>query len=304
MIQLPHGPFACNGQSEVYYPSASHERARIEGLSCLGDGERVFLLEGPSGAGKTTLIRQILRHPGAAGEILTIPMGLSLNRRELLQALLFDCHLPMEGSEMELRLRLMDFVGTNLAQGRSVWITGDGAIGLGNDCFEELMLLTSMQGRMSSRVQLVIASDDIRTSRIFEGNDFQPANIVLEPWPMNELADLLKQRLSLIGMVTEMEDILRDEVLEALVPDKFAFPGTILGLARMAWRLGLAENAHNLDVELILQAREIQEAKIEKFKHESRWPLPQATNSQHGTYSMSKSEDLFGRPGSVPGAWD
>lgn len=162
---LPHGPFACKQVDSPYYPSESHEAARQAGLTCLGDGEPGFYLAGPPGAGKTTILRQILKHEAVAQEILVVNSAFPLSRKELIQSLLFDCQLPLGGTEVEVHLRLMDHLAGVLSTSCSIWVLVDDAGSLGADALGELFALTRITGKGGARLQVLMGGGKLRIPR-------------------------------------------------------------------------------------------------------------------------------------------
>lgn len=230
---LPHGPFSSSQVESPYYPSHSHEAARKAALLCLGDGERGVNLTGPAGAGKTTVLRQILKHQAVPGEVLFVHSALPLTRRELIQSLLFDCQLPVDGAEIELHLRLTDHLASILGCGRAIWIVLDDAEFLDNAAFTELVGLTRLPGQSGARLQVILTGNQ----PAWESGGL-PAyfpRIDLGQWTAHELADWIRQR---IGAITgnPMPGPVR-ELMDLLAPGGAGWPGQVLAALSRAWRL-------------------------------------------------------------------
>ena len=230
---LPHGPFSSSQMEPPYYPSQSHEAARKAALMCLGDGEKGFYLAGPPGAGKTTVLRQVLKHQAVPDEILFVHSGMALTRRELIQSLLFDCQLPVDGSEIELHLRLTDYLAAHLGCGRTVWIVVDDSGALDTAAFKELIGLTRLPGQSGARLQVLLSGNDPSGEFSCLSTGFQ--TIELAPWAANELADWIRQR---IGAITgKLKPGPGRELMDLLVPGGTGLPGQVLDSLRSAWRL-------------------------------------------------------------------
>jgi len=233
MASLPHGPFSSRQVESPYYPSQSHEAARKAALLCLGDGEKGVFLAGPSGSGKTTVLRQILQHQAVPDEVLFVHSALPLTRRDLIQCLLFDCQLPVDGSDVELHLRLMDHLAAILGKGQPIWIVLDDADLLDSHGFAELVGLTRLPGQSGARLQIIFTGD--RPSWESDAHASSIPRVDLASWGANELADWIRQ---LIGAVTGHPMPGPEKVLMDLIaPGGAGLPGHILATLRCAWRL-------------------------------------------------------------------
>lgn len=250
---LPHGPFACKQVDSAYYPSESHEAARQAGLTCLGDGEPGFYLAGPAGAGKTTILRQILKHEAVAQEILLVNSAFKLSRKELIQSLLFDCQLSLEGSEVELHLRLMDHLTVLLSSSCSIWVLVDDAGSLGEDALRELLALTRIPGKGGARLQVLMAGEE-NIQGPAEGLAGFP-KITVQPWQIQELADWIRQRVA-AWKGTSISSPTR-EWMCGLIPEGSGYPGQVLTILRSAWRQSGDQTLVYPDLEKIRQVREV-----------------------------------------------
>jgi type II secretory pathway predicted ATPase ExeA len=284
---LPHGPFACKQVDSPYYPSESHEAARQAGLTCLGDGEPGFYLAGPPGAGKTTILRQILKHEAVAQEILVVNSAFPLSRKELIQSLLFDCQLPLGGTEVEVHLRLMDHLAGVLSTSCSIWVLVDDAGSLGADALGELFALTRITGKGGARLQVLMGGEENCESPGDSLAGFP--KITVQPWQTAELADWIRQRIAAwkgtsIGSPTR-------EWMRGLLPDGNGYPGQVLAILRSAWRQSGDQSVVYPDLEKIRQVREaLAPAKDQPDRRESRrlvdsipeMPLPVRQPAQSG----------------------
>lgn len=273
MFSLPHSPFGAQREEISYYPAQATESARIQCLTCLGDGETGFLLVGPDGSGKSTLLNLILNHPARAQEILWVPPTESLTGKELLQALLFDCRLPIEGQEMELRLRLMDHLATLLGSGKNIWVVVDGIEKTSSGAMRELMTLVKVPGQKGRKIQLILTGTSRESGFGLDLTTACIPEVALKPWPAVELMDFICKRAG--GTGSAGGKFPGKEWVHTLIPEGEGYPGPVLALLRHAWRLsGLGSNSFP-NAESIQTARQARLTLPSGFRKESRWPLPE-----------------------------
>lgn len=289
MGSLPRSPFAYNRADCLYYPAASAEIVRLGGLACLGDGEAGVYLSGPSGAGKSTLLQQILKSSSLPQELLIVNTGLPLTRKELLQSLLFDCRLPLDGAEIELHLRLLDHFAEVLGAGRSIWIKVDGAECLGSGCLAELFGFTKVSGNNGACIQVLLAGQPARQAGDSE-KEFCPFPIVeVQPWGLEELADFLRFRAG--AVLGHLESSADRKLMATLVPDGKGYPGLVLATLRHAWRLAGNHETIFPSIEQVLQAQALTSQTAQyKSSREARWPLPKGAGFSFENEPLSPSE--------------
>src|SRR5207237_10878682 len=92
-----------------YLPAASVDAARQALARCVERGAGAGLLIGPPGMGKSLLLQVLSAQFADKMAVVQLAGGQLESRRELLQAILFELHLPYRGMEEgEMRLALVD----------------------------------------------------------------------------------------------------------------------------------------------------------------------------------------------------
>lgn len=144
--------FALEGRR--YCPLPALEAAR---RMCRRAWQRreTVVITGPSGVGKTMMLRLLLAELPPATPRWIIPHGRAETAAELYQAILFDLGLPYQGrSPQELRLAVWEVL---VSAKRPVMLIVDEAQHLGEEAIEEVRLLTSFGSFQGAAVVPILA---------------------------------------------------------------------------------------------------------------------------------------------------
>jgi len=151
-IALSGAGFALEGKR--YCPLPALEAARQMCRRAWQRRESV-VITGPSGVGKTMLLRLLLADLPPAATLWLIPHGRAETAAELYQAILFDLGLPYQGrSPQELRLAVWEVL---VSAKMPVSLIVDEAQHLGEEAIEEMRLLTSFGSFQGAVVIPVLA---------------------------------------------------------------------------------------------------------------------------------------------------
>jgi general secretion pathway protein A len=144
--QLNDKPFQLNPDPAFFYGSKGHRRAMAYLEYGLHQGEGFIVVTGEVGAGKTTLVKQLLKRlPGD----LILPVQIvstQLNADDLLKLVAGSFQIETENADKStLLLRLESFLKQLHSEGRRALLIVDEAQNLGARAIEELRMLSNFQ---------------------------------------------------------------------------------------------------------------------------------------------------------------
>ena len=139
-------PFQLNPDPEFFFGSKGHRRAMAYLEYGLHQGEGFIVVTGEVGAGKTTLVKQLLKRlPGD----LILPVQIvstQLNADDLLRLIAGSFGIEIDGADKStLLIRLEQFLRQLHAEGRRALLIVDEAQNLGARAIEELRMLSNFQ---------------------------------------------------------------------------------------------------------------------------------------------------------------
>ena len=143
---LSSKPFQLNPDPEFFFGSKGHRRAMAYLEYGLHQGEGFIVVTGEVGAGKTTLVKQLLKRlPGD----LILPVQIvstQLNADDLLRLVAGSFGIEIEGADKStLLIRLEQFLKQLNSEGRRALLIVDEAQNLGARAIEELRMLSNFQ---------------------------------------------------------------------------------------------------------------------------------------------------------------
>ncbi len=254
---LRHRPFPTTPDSTVYYPATTHEQALAQLLQGLQDNEGILLLTAPPGCGKTLLCHCLLGRLETGRPSILLTNSHLHDRKDLLQALLFDVSLPYEGrSEQEMRLALAEHLLDTFRQGRQTVVLIDEAHHLSPDLLEELRLLGNLEGRSGKAVQVILIGlpallETLVQSELSGLAQRLAVRATLAPLDVHEAADYLLHHLRVAG--GKAEEIFSGEALQLLAQASGGVPRRLNQFARAALAFAVSAGAVQVDVEVALE---------------------------------------------------
>lgn len=148
---LDRPPFRPGVDAAAYYPAPSHEFAQAALAAAFARREQAVLIDGPSGVGKSLVVRKWLDDLLPDVPRVFLPNAFAERPADLLQAILFDLGKPYQGlSEQELRLAVTGQLLDAAASGFPTVMVVDEAQHLSLSALEELRLLGNLETRQGA----------------------------------------------------------------------------------------------------------------------------------------------------------
>ena len=255
---LRRRPFPSSPDHACYYPSTGHEQALQALLVGLDDGEGVVALTGLPGTGKTLLCQCLLERVGPEVTAAFLTHTHMPDRAGLLQAILYDLSLPLEGkSEQELRLTLIDHLVGRFADGKRTLLVIDEAHHLGVDLLEELRLLGNLEGNAGKAMQVVLVGHPdllltLASPRLESLRQRLIVRPTIEPLGVEEAADYVLHHLRAAGGSTD--DIVDGETLELIARQTAGVPRLLNQVMHHALRLAATMECSSVELECALES--------------------------------------------------
>ena len=149
-------PFRLTPDPDYLFLSANHQEALGHLLFGITEGSGVVVITGEIGAGKTTLVRTLVRNLDAQTTVAYI-FNPALSALELLQTINTELGLPpTSASKKELTDELNRFLLTQQAAGRRTVVIIDEAQNLEPAVLEQLRLLSNLETERAKLLQIIL----------------------------------------------------------------------------------------------------------------------------------------------------
>jgi general secretion pathway protein A len=198
-------PFQLRPDPHFFYGSKGHKRAMAYLEYGLSQGEGFIVITGEVGAGKTTLVRNLLGHLPLDQIIAAHIVNTSLDPEDTLRMVVSSFGLPYEGqSKAELLNRLEQFLRTVDRQGKRALLVIDEAQNLNARTVEELRMLSNFQTDERSLLQtFLLGQPEFRATLHSPGMQQLRQRVIasyhLGPMDAAETRAYVEHRLSTVG---------------------------------------------------------------------------------------------------------
>ena len=198
-------PFQLRPDPHFFYGSKGHKRAMAYLEYGLSQGEGFIVITGEVGAGKTTLVRNMLGKLPLDQIVAAHIVNTSLDPEDTLRMVVSSFGLPYEGqSKAELLNRLEQFLRTVDRQGKRALLVIDEAQNLNARTVEELRMLSNFQTDERSLLQtFLLGQPEFRATLHSPGMQQLRQRVIasyhLGPMDANETRAYVEHRLATVG---------------------------------------------------------------------------------------------------------
>jgi type II secretory pathway predicted ATPase ExeA len=201
---LREKPFSIIPDPDLIYWGRAHRMAfTMLEFGVMNDAQ-FTVITGDVGAGKTTLVRHLLRklNPKVTnvGLISNTPQG----REELLQSIMVSFNLPFEGTAPALLKSFQDFLYAQYAKGRRTILIIDEAQSLGEKTLEGLRMLSNINVDKHQFLQLILVGqpqlkDMLCRPQLLQFAQRVSSDFHLKPLAQDEVTQYIDFRLLAVG---------------------------------------------------------------------------------------------------------
>ena len=198
-------PFQLRPDPHFFYGSKGHKRAMAYLEYGLSQGEGFIVITGDVGAGKTTLVRNLLSKLPLDQIVAAHIVNTSLDPEDTLRMVVSSFGLPYEGqSKAELLNRLEQFLRTIDRQGKRALLVIDEAQNLNARTVEELRMLSNFQTDERSLLQtFLLGQPEFRATLHSPGMQQLRQRVIasyhLGPMDAQETRAYVEHRLATVG---------------------------------------------------------------------------------------------------------
>jgi len=198
-------PFQLRPDPHFFFGSKGHKRAMAYLEYGLSQGEGFIVITGEVGAGKTTLVRNLLGHLPLDQIVAAHIVNTSLDPEDTLRMVVSSFGLPYEGaSKAELLNRLEQFLRSVDRQGKRALLLIDEAQNLNARTVEELRMLSNFQTDDRSLLQtFLLGQPEFRATLHSPGMQQLRQRVIasyhLGPMDAQETRAYIEHRLTTVG---------------------------------------------------------------------------------------------------------
>ncbi len=275
-FQLNEKPFTITPDPDFLYFSSKHRAALAMLEYGVFEQSGITVITGEVGAGKTTLIRHLLRRIPYD----EVTVGLISNVHQSLGALLqwvaiaLDLHVDQNDiSNIQIFRRLQDYLIGEYSEGRRVVLIIDEAQNMDQTNLEELRMLTNINADKDQLLQIVMVGQPQLFAQLSDQSMTQIAQRVtaeyhLQSLNLSETTEYIRNRLRLAG--ARNQDLFTTQAVGVIYYFSGGVPRLINTLCDHAMVLAYAEDTRMVDFATALET--VKEKRIGGIRRFSEQP--------------------------------
>ncbi len=257
---LARRPFSITPDPDVLYLGDTHAGALAHLEYGLAEGAGFTLLTGEVGAGKTTLVRRLLKSLGG-GYVVAQVFNTNVSATELLKLVLVEYGVVPGADKADHLGRLQDFLIGLYAKGQRAVLVVDEAQNLSREALEEMRMLSNLQTETEPLLHILLVGQPELRDRIREPDLAQLAQRItvhchLGPLTLEETRSYVDFRLADAGATHK--DIFSPEAVAHIHELSQGLPRAVNTLCDACLMTGYVERTAKVDlgmVEAVQKAR-------------------------------------------------
>ena len=244
-------PFQLSPDPGFFFQSRGHRRAMAYLEYGLHQAEGFIVVTGEVGAGKTTLVQQLLRRLPVNNVVPVQIVTTQLDAEDLLRVVASSFGLPTEGADKSaLLIRLEQHLRKLNAEGRRALLIVDEAQNLGARAIEELRMLSNFQvGTKAILQSFLLGQPELRDLMQRPEMSQLKQRIIaayhLGPIDRAETQQYIEHRLAHVGW--QQDPVLDDAAFDRIFAITLGIPRQINTLADRLLLSGALAEKHTLD---------------------------------------------------------
>jgi general secretion pathway protein A len=241
-------PFQLRPDPHFFFSSKGHKRAMAYLEYGLSQGEGFIVITGEVGAGKTTLVRNLLSKLESKKIVAAQIVNTSLNSDDALRSVVAAYGLPFsKASKTELLNTLEKFFMQCHQQGKRALLIVDEAQNLSAQTVEELRMLSNFQTADTSLLQtFLLGQPEFRKTLLSASMQQLRQRVIatyhLGPMDAEETRAYIKHRLTTVGW--SRDPIITDDAFVAIDAHTGGIPRKINTLCDRLFLMGYLEELH------------------------------------------------------------
>ncbi|MEW5773562.1 MAG: AAA family ATPase [Thermodesulfobacteriota bacterium] len=250
---LSRRPFSITPDPDVLYLGDTHSGALAHLEYGLAEGAGFTLLTGEVGAGKTTLVRRLLKSMGD-GFVVAQVFNTNVSPTELLKLVLAEYDVAPGADKAEHLGRLQDFLIGLFAQGQRAVLMVDEAQNLSREALEEMRMLSNLQTETEPLLHILLVGQPELRERIREPGLAQLAQRItvhchLGPLSLEETRSYVDFRLREAG--ARHKDIFQPEAVERIHQLAEGLPRALNTLCDACLMTGYVERTARITLDMV-----------------------------------------------------